>query len=557
MALTSALYTGLSGLNANQTRIDTIGNNIANVNTTAFKGSRTLFQSQFYETLNHGSSPSEATGGNNPTQIGHGVLAGATQTNFQSGPVETTGLIGDLAIEGAGFFIVDTPAGPAYTRDGSFSLDANNELVSVDGYRVQGFTADASGAVNTGQLAAISVPLGAESLARATGSVSLDGHLSADGVAGTNSPQSLTQALIAGGGAPAVDATALVDLRAAAGGAALFADGDEITVAGVTKGGRELPAQTFVVGTDGSTLGDYAAWLRDTLGIQDTAGLPGDPGVFVEGGALAVRSNAGAANDIVIGPTDIISSSNITSVPFRFSQTNSATGESVHTGFTVFDSLGAPVQVNVTFALEAKTAQGPQWRFYVESDEAEGARALGTGTLSFDVNGNVRDVQGAQINIDRGASGAASPLSFMLDFSQMHGLATASSTAVAASQDGYPPGTLTGYNVEQDGSVVGTFSNGIDLTLGQVALASFRNPAGMVAERENLYRAGPNSGAPAVVTPGQFGAGLVRGGALEMSNVDLGREFIGLVTASTGFQASSRVISVSSDMLNQLMLIVR
>ncbi len=93
--------------------------------------------------------------------------------------------------------------------------------------------------------------------------------------------------------------------------------------------------------------------------------------------------------------------------------------------------------------------------------------------------------------------------------------------------------------------------------LGQVALATFRNEAGLVAETDNLYSIGPNSGAAAITTPGTLAAGTVRSGTLEMSNVDLSREFIQLITSSTGFQANSRVITVSSDLLDHLLMTLR
>ena len=136
-------------------------------------------------------------------------------------------------------------------------------------------------------------------------------------------------------------------------------------------------------------------------------------------------------------------------------------------------------------------------------------------------------------------------------------LATDHSGIIAADQDGYPPGTLVSYAVGEDGTITGTFSNGLSWTLGQVAVATFANDEGLVAETDNLYSVGPNSGPATIGAAGSLGAGKVLSGALELSNVDLSNEFIGLVASSTGFQASSRVVSVSSDLLNQLLLVIR
>jgi flagellar hook protein FlgE len=128
---------------------------------------------------------------------------------------------------------------------------------------------------------------------------------------------------------------------------------------------------------------------------------------------------------------------------------------------------------------------------------------------------------------------------------------------VTTTQDGYASGTLTGFSVGADGVITGSFSNGLTRTLGQLAVATFTNPEGLVSSVNNLYMVGPNSGQPVIAPPQTLGAGRVLSGALELSNVDLTREFIGLITATTGFSASGRVISTSNDLLNELLTIAR
>jgi len=554
------MYTGLSGMNVNQTRINTIGHNIANVNTHAFKSSRTLFQTQFSQLLSMGNGPSETSGGVNPTQIGLGAVVGAIQRDFNPGSIETTGIASDLAVDGEGFFILRRPNGQqVYTRDGSFSLDSENRLVSMDGYAVRGFGVDDGFNIQPTVLTDLVLPLGTLTIAQATENVVMDGDLSATGTIATQGSTHVTQALVDGGGRPAAATTVLTDLRSAdAPGVTLFANGNTITVAGVDKGDRELLTQTFVVGTDGSTLGDFANWLEGALGIQDVPDVPGNPGVVVQNGTLIINSNAGEQNAIDINATDITTDNANTAVPFTFTQTAEANGSGLLTSFTVYDSLGTPVIVSVTMAMEEKSATGVTWRFYLETPEADGSgRILGTGTVSFDTEGNFRAATGNQVTLSRAGSGAVSPLVFTLDFSGIHGLSTRVSNVIMAEQDGFPPGTLANYAVGPDGTINGTFTNGMTRTLGQVALAVLPNPEGMLAENDNLYVLGPNAGEPTVTSPGLFGAGQVLGGALELSNVDLAKEFIGLITSSTGFQASTRVISTSSDMLDQLLLIVR
>lgn len=560
MGLTTAMYTGLTGLDVNQTRIETIGNNLANINTTAFKGSRTLFQTQVSQLLSAGNAPNDSSGGVNPKQVGLGALVGSTQKVFTPGSIETTGVPSDLAIDGSGFFIVRRPNGQQlYTRDGSFSVDSRNRLVTVDGYAVRGFGVDSNFNVVPTVLTDLSIPLGTTTVARPTSTVIMDGDLSAASQVATQGSINVSQRLIAGGGGLATADTLLTDLRSAdAPGLSLLAAGNTITVAGVERGDRELPRRSFVVGRDGNTLGDFARWLEGTLGIHKAEGVPGSPGVTVENGALTITSNAGKPNAIRITTNDFSSDNANVPLPFTFTQTRAADGSGVSTAFTIYDSLGNPLIANLTFVLEATPPTGPVWRFYAESpDNAGGGRVLGTGLISFDTQGNFLSVTGNQLQLDRSGSGAASPQTFTLDFTGIHGLSTLASNVVMAQQDGYPPGTLTGYRIGQDGMILGSFTNGLTRTLGQIAIAVMPNPEGLIAESDNTYSLGLNSGNPTVTAPGTLGAGQVLSGALESSNVDLSREFIGLITSSTGFQAASRVISTSSDLLDQLLLIVR
>lgn len=560
MGLTTAMYTALSGLQVNQTRIETIGHNIANVNTTAYKGSRTLFQTQFARTLSLGTPPSETSGGTNPMQVGLGAMIGTTQRNTNSGSLETTGIASDMAVDGAGYFVVQTPAGHTYyTRDGSFSLNSANQLVTQDGYYLRGYGVDENYQVIPGQLRNLEIPLGRMSIARATENVSIDGDLSAAETIATRGSEHNSQPLVNGGGAAVTANTLLTDVRAAAQpGSVLFADGDVITVSGAARGGRALQREEFTVGVTGDTLGDFAAWLQNALGIQTDPALAGSPGVTIAGGALVIRSNTGEPNAIEITGNDLTSNNVAVPLPLQFTQINEAVGTGVFTSFTVYDSLGNAVPVNATFTLEDTPDTGPVWRYYLESAANDMTpHSYATGTLSFDTAGNFVSATGNQILIDRTGTGAAAPLSVTIDFSALNGQSTAVSNVLMADQDGYPPGTLSGYGVGTDGTITGLFSNGLARTLGQVALATFANDGGLVAEANNLFSAGANSGPPAVTTAGSLGAGLIQGGTLELSNVDLSSEFIGLITSSTGYQAASRVISVSNEMLDQLLMTLR
>src|SRR4051812_29185969 len=181
MALTSTLYTGLSGLDVNQTKLNVVGNNIANANTIAFKSSRTLAKPQFYVTDGGGSPATADFGGQNPSQRGLGAVVASIEKNFEQGSIDPTGRDTDMAIDGDGFFVVQGES-QKFTRDGSFTINERNELVTTGGERVQGFGADANGNILTGKLNDVSIPLGSHTDAKATKSAKLEGNLNADGV---------------------------------------------------------------------------------------------------------------------------------------------------------------------------------------------------------------------------------------------------------------------------------------------------------------------------------------------------------------------------------------
>lgn len=571
MGLTSALFTGLSGLNTNQFRIDTIGDNIANANTTGYKSSRSMFQTQFAQVLTRGTPPSGTQGGTNAIEVGLGSMVGATQRNMQQGSTETTGLTTDMAIDGDGFFVVRSADNrQAYTRDGSFLLNSNNDLVTADGFFMQGFGVDSNFNVVPGVLTDLHIPLGQMSEARRTDRATLSGNLSTTtptglGSIGSQGTRYGSQSLVfdnAGVITPADGATALTALRSDGSppSAPLFANGDVITVKGAEKGGRDLPEAQFVVGTTGTTVGEYLSWLNTSLGIQTGGGIPGSPGATISGGRITINGNVGYENRLNI-PVGAISSSNASfSGPFTMTKPagGDAVGQSVYTSFTVYDSLGKPVQVDMTMVLEDKATAGNTWRFYAESpDDALRGRALSTGTVVFDQYGRVSSSTGTALSIDTDATGAIDPLSFNLDLSGLTGLSTGDSNMVMTGQTGFPPGTLHSFSVGADGTITGSFTNGLSRTLGRVALATFSNSAGLTRETNNVFRAGPNSGEAVVTAPITMRAGRIMSGALELSNVDLSREFIGLINASTGFSAAGKVITTSDKLLNDLLNLTR
>ena len=579
MALTSALYTGLSGLDVNQTRLNVVGNNIANTNTVAFKASRTLFKPQFYVTDAAGGPPSADFGGENPSQRGLGAVVASIEKDWSPGSIEPTGKSTDMAIDGDGFFVVQGKD-QMFTRDGSFNLNSNNDLVTTGGDFVQGFGVDTNGNVIKGRLGNITIPIGSVTQAQATKAVTLEGNLNADGAIATGASILNSQALTdVGGGGPAVPSltSLLVNLRdPAATATPLVSAGDVITIAG-KRGGRDLPPLNYTVAA-GDTLSDFADFVNQAMGVDTSVAVPSGsppPGVTVGAvtgdaantGHIIITGNLGTENALSLAGTAVTSSSG--TAPFAFGEgldttgiASDPSGESVYTSYVAYDSLGTPITVNLTAVLESKADTGNTWRFYATSADDTDAKAfapggqgqiLGTGTLTFDNEGKLLSSTGSTISVNRDNTGATSPLNLAINFNSITSLTSRTSELVMTKQDGSPIGTLDGFSIGATGLITGTFNNGLTKTLGQVAIATFNNPAGLMDKGSSMMTTGANSGVAVIGEPQQLGAGSVRAGALELSNVDLSEEFTNLIIASTGFSASSRVITTSDQLLTELL----
>lgn len=288
MTLVRAMGSALSGLNAQQFQLDTIGNNLANATTTGYKSSRLGFQTILSQTIRLGSAPQGSLGGVDPFQIGLGVTIGSTTHNFNQGELQTTGQASDLAIDGSGFFITrDSHGSQLYTRDGAFSINPQGFLHDPStGFMVQGVNADYTSFTvpQGGPLEDVRIPVGDLQIAAATTTAVFDGNLNSGGdVAhmGTTLQSVQFQDNVA---LAAADATTLLSNLSRANGVG-FLDlnitaGDTITV-NATKGGRPLPEQRFFVGGSlpvgydgfGTTLGDFQAFLQRALGINTDNGM--------------------------------------------------------------------------------------------------------------------------------------------------------------------------------------------------------------------------------------------------------------------------------------------
>jgi flagellar hook protein FlgE len=543
MGLSTALFNGVSGLITLSQSLNVIGDNLANVNTAGFKASTAMFETVFSQTLSGATVPTGNLLGTNPLQLGLGTTLASINRNFGQGPLNSTGKLSDLAIQGNGFFILSDGVGLAYTRDGSFDTAIDGTLVDpATGLRVQGYQAVNGVVVPTGTVGDILIPLGL-SLVQETSDALFSGNFNAAGdIATTGSV--LTGPALTVAAAPAIG----TDLLTALDGSDLAA-GDVITIAG-RKGGAEI-SFTFDVAA-GSTLDDLAAAISGGFGIVDGS-------VTIVGGEIVIEGDLGEGNDItnVVLTADDGLGTDRTLFNGIFNPGGgsaftgtAADGESfVLSGLTVFDSLGNSVPLTITFTRTAER----QLQYIAESPIGT---TVGSGLIEYDFDGQFLSVDNNLISIDRSAAGALDPLDVALDFSNTTFL-SGTNTLALASQDGFPIGSLEEFFVGVDGTITGSFSNGLSLVLGQVALATFSNPEGLLSAGNNLFLQSGNSGEPIVGQAGTGGRGTIAGSYLEGSNTDLATEFTNIIIAQRGFQANARTITAADTLLEEVISLVR
>lgn len=344
---------------------------------------------------------------------------------------------------------------------------------------------------------------------------------------------------------------------------------------GHKKGGRTLGNQEFTI-TDTTTVQDLIDFMEDAMGIfgpgedglnpiptseNHILGESGDltPGGSIENGAIRFVSNNGEVNALSVG----LSAFSLQTVDgeqvtpnLGFSTIQEAEGEGAVADFLAYDSLGIPINVRITTVLEEVNGTNTIYRWFAESpdnDPQSGSRiAVGTGRIVFDGEGNFVSSSNSTVSIERKNVPSRSPLEFDLNFEKMSGLAADRPSMTVSRQDGSRAGTLTSYIVGEDGIIRGVFNNGTTKTLGQIRMATFANPAGLEARGQSMFADGVNAGI-SYSNPGSDGAGKLVAGAVELSNVNVGRNLVDLVLASTLYRGNSRVISTAQELLDELM----
>lgn len=683
-----SMYSGVSGLRNHQTRMDVIGNNIANVNTTGFKKSRVVFKDVLYQNVRGASSPDGSRGGTNPMGVGLGMGLASIDQIHTGAPTSSTAKLTDMAIDGNGYFVVNDGNSRYYTRAGAFDFDKQGNLVTANGYRVQGWLANAStwdlstngdpvsidisgykslnakatkemlftGNLDSGlnfiparnewqALTFSAIPYGGT--AGGTFTLSLDGYttnniaVGADAATTASNIQTALEALPnIGSGNVAVtwdavrqrydikfqgvlSAMNLPALTITTGGAPY--DGGTAAIVAITEGQEPttvIPrneiqtlnlttsgAGTFTISYGGFTTAPiaYDASLADIQNAINTIpALKGNvtvtqitaPSASTSGGSFNIEFNTALAgtdvDQLVINNAGGCTGSVLTTTQ------GLAAGypKDVVTGSKdVYDSQGNKVTVHYRFfKYEITPGSAPgvtpvvapvtRWACDISTDPMfEGqagylantdfsAMDIATGTVTgtgdkvfrvynmeFDEMGNIKNPGNSTFayNINRQVpppgAGTAN-INCTIDFTGLTQRAGESS-AWASSQDGYAQGNLTSYSVGIDGTITGVYDNGQKRDLARVAVASFENPAGLQQIGGTLFTVSSNSGDAHIGSPGSQGLGKIIPSSLEMSNVDLSEEFTDMIITQRGFQANSRIITTSDEMLQELVNLKR
>lgn len=565
MGVTTALSNGISGLLTLGDALNVIGDNLANVNTTGFKSSSALFETVFAQTLSGGTAPSGQLFGINPIQLGLGVSTSTISRNFGQGSLASTGNSNDLAILGEGFFVLSDVTGAlSFTRDGSFSTADDGTIIDPStGLAVLGFPAVDGVVTPTTTPSPIVIPSGI-STAKATENALFSGNFDASGAIAVDGNINTGPAQTTGGGASVGG-----DLLTALDGLGLSV-GDVIELT-ARKGAADVGPVSFTVTAaptpgdpfSGDTYADLATFLESALGINTDPLLDPAAGVTIgAGGELTITSNIGddnlisnvrmTTNGVAAGFDGVYDP--VVGEPFTVTDATEPGESFVVSGLSVFDSLGNSVPLSLTFV-----RTGPsELTYFVESPFGT---AITGGTITYDMNGQFVSAASSGggdplVSIPRTGTGAVDPLAFQLDFSTTSFLAGVSDLALGT-QDGFPIGDLDSFFVGVDGTITGRFTNGLTRVLGQLALATFNNPQGLLSVGENRFVLSPNSGDAQIGTPASGGRGTLASGFLEGSNTDLAREFSNIILTQRGFQANARTITTADTLLQELIGLVR
>lgn len=544
-----SMYSAVSGLKTHQTRMDVIGNNIANVNTVAFKSSSVTFSDILYQTTSNasGANATTGTGGVNAKQIGLGTTAAATKVSITSaGASETTGNPFDIRLtdkNSTNFFIVNNGSENVFTRSGSFYVDGSGNLcMSSTGYTVMGWQVDET----TGEIRKDTV-----SALRIMQEKNL-----------TSAPEATTQATIAG----VLDEND-TDVKNDAGRVMNLNFYDNL--------GYQYTAKFAIksTGTDGkytveltSVLDSNNQNIIKNLTKQEISRIFGDYQADATLGQYGLSKDYEFKNNKYVRKAD--------NKEFTVDTTDK-------TLFKAND--GSQVSITEIFSgittTMANDIKNPASKTKVEFDNATGQATVKGEKTSYDLvfdtsTGKFASIGGdtpsKMLNMSVLSSGLLNRngnfQNITVDFSQCLNYENGGKSTIGADAGatdgktgkGRKLGAMTGISIDTSGRIYGTYDNGNTELLGQIAVAQFSNASGLEKVGESCYRTTLNSGEfDGIGVEISADGSSMTTGELEMSNVDLSSEFTSMITTQRGFQANSRVITTSDTLLEELVNLKR
>lgn len=545
-----SMYSAVSGLKTHQTRMDVIGNNIANVNTVAFKSSSVTFSDILYQTTSNasGANATTGTGGVNAKQIGLGTTAAATKVSITSaGASETTGNPFDIRLtdkNSTNFFIVNNGSENVFTRSGSFYVDGSGNLcMSSTGYTVMGWQVDET----TGEIRKDTV-----SALRIMQEKNL-----------TSAPEATTQATIAG----VLDEND-TDVKNDAGRVMNLNFYDNL--------GYQYTAKFAIKST--GTDGKYTVELTSVLDSDNhniTANLSKKDMAKIFGNYQA---------DATLGQYGLAKGVKFDAVNNQYEKDGKKYKMSA-TDHSVFQEVGSTNTVSITEIFSgitttiANNIKNNTNNYKVAFDAQTGHATLTGEQTSYDLefdtsSGKFKSIGGENPSVMLNMGALSSGLinnngnfqNITVDFSQCLNYENGGKSTIGADAGatdgktgkGRKLGAMTGISIDTSGRIYGTYDNGNTELLGQIAVAQFSNASGLEKVGESCYRTTLNSGEfDGIGVEISADGSSMTTGELEMSNVDLSSEFTSMITTQRGFQANSRVITTSDTLLEELVNLKR
>ncbi|MCM1159999.1 MAG: flagellar hook-basal body complex protein [Roseburia sp.] len=549
-----SLYSGVAGLKTHQIKMDVIGNNIANVNTVGYKSQSINFAELMYQTSQSASGPNATTGtaGTNAKQIGLGVKSAAISTAIaQAGSSQTTGNPFDLQLKGDAFFVVSDGSNRFFTRDGSFNVDAAGNLaMSSNGYNVMGWQVDeTTGQIKKDTVSPLKV-LNPENM--------------------TYPPEATTKALVSG----IIDAND-PDVTSET--------GKIMNLGFFDNAGYAYTAKISMKATGRN--GEYSVEIADILDSNGKSVLSQFPNMAF---GSSVKVPGAQTLNVAQGYTVNATSVTYEGVTYTFADlfTDDAQGTAAEKqkilanayGFSTYEEFSklygsvsgadtdtlatmlaaGSIDTNIMDATGALTVAGKviQGGIVKYNDSTKLIESVNGLTNNFTLDLNF----GAEVSIPNGPFNTIN-----IDFSPSNNYnsnGTSTIGADAGDKDGRGAGRkvgkMSGVSIEGNGMIYAHYDNGQTKLLGQIAVAEFPNAAGLEKQGDNLYAATLNSGEfDGIGVDVTASGGYISTGVLEMSNVDLSSEFTEMITTQRGFQANSRIITVSDTLLEELVNLKR